>query len=344
MDKNLRSRIYLLVLAIAIFVVWQYRKEEKSNLVLVQGTTMGVIGYNIKYIDNDIRNFKKEIDSLLVDFNQSLSTYISDSEISTFNKEGKVTFSSPYFLEVLNASKEVYEESGGYFDPTVGPLVDAWGFGDGESATLDSSQVDSVLQYVGFKKVNFDQLSVNTSTPLLKLNFSAIAKGQAIDVVAEYLIKQNIENFMVEIGGEVRAKGKNDSSEIWTIGIEVPDESRVGGMFDAILLENSAMATSGNYRNFKIIDGKKVAHTINPKTGYPKMVTLLSATVVAPTCMYADAYATAAMAMGLEMAKSMIENNPKLEAYFIYTDEADNIQTYISPGLIGKTLNEQESI
>ena len=341
MNKNLRSRIYLLVLAIAIFVVWQYREGQKSKLVLVQGTTMGTIAYNIKYIDPNLRNFKKEIDSLLVDFNQSLSTYISDSEISTFNQTGNVTFNSPYFFEVLNASKEVHKKSDGYFDPTVGPLVDAWGFGDGATLSLDSSQVDSVLQYVGFEKIDFDQTTVSTTTKGLKLNFSAIAKGQAIDVVAEYLMAQNINDFMVEIGGEVRAKGKNDIGETWTIGIEVPDESRVGGLFDGVLLENSAMATSGNYRNFKVVNGRKVAHTIDPKTGYPKMITLLSATVVAPSCMYADAYATAAMAMGLEKAKELIESQSDLEGYFIYADDAGNPQTYVSSGLKGKTLNDQ---
>ncbi|WP_323758476.1 FAD:protein FMN transferase [Roseivirga sp.] len=341
MDKNQRSRIYLLVLVIAIFVVWKYRENQKPKMVLVQGTTMGVIAYNIKYIDEDLRNFKKEIDSLLIDFNQSLSTYIPDSEISIFNKEGKATFNFPYFSEVLIASQEVYKASGGYFDPTVGPLVDAWGFGDGKSVMLDSGQVDSVLKYVGFEKVKFTSEKVFKSIPELKLNFSAIAKGQAIDVIAEYLMKQNIENFMVEIGGEVRAKGKNDSGETWTIGIEVPDENRVGGVFDAIQLENHGMATSGNYRNYKIVDGKKVAHTIDPKTGYPKMITLLSATIVAPTCMYADAYATASMAMGLDKAKAMVESNPSLEAYFIYSDQDGNTQTYISSGLKGKTINEQ---
>ena len=341
MDKNQRSRIYLLVLVIAIFAVWKYRESQKPKMVLVQGTTMGVIAYNIKYIDKDLRNFKKEIDSLLVDFNQSLSTYIPDSEISIFNKEGRATFSYPYFSEVLIASKEVYKASGGYFDPTVGPLVDAWGFGDGKSVSLDSGQVDSVLKYVGFEKITFSSEEVFKTIPELKLNFSAIAKGQAIDVVAEYLKAQNIQNFMVEIGGEVRAKGKNDSGETWTIGIEVPDENRVGGVFDAIQLEDHGMATSGNYRNYKIVDGKKVAHTIDPKTGYPKMITLLSATVVAPTCMYADAYATASMAMGLEKAKEMIESNSNLEAYFIYSDQDGNTQTYISPGLKGKTINQQ---
>tara|TARA_R110000823_G_scaffold315678_2_gene449472 strand:+ start:39591 stop:40580 length:990 start_codon:yes stop_codon:yes gene_type:complete len=329
------------VLVIAIFVVWKYRESQKPKMMFVQGTTMGVIAYNIKYIDEGLRDFKKEIDSLLVDFNQSLSTYIPDSEISIFNKEGKATFNFPYFSEVLIASQEVYKESGGYFDPTVGPLVDAWGFGDGKSVTLDSGQVDSVLKYVGFGKVQFTKKEVFKTIPELKLNFSAIAKGQAIDVVAEYLMTQDIQNFMVEIGGEVRAKGKNDAGETWTIGIEIPDENRVGGVFDAIQLEDHGMATSGNYRNYKIIDGKKVAHTIDPKTGYPKMITLLSATVVASTCMYADAYATASMAMGLDKAKAMIESNPSLEAYFIYTDQDGNTQTYISAGLKGKTANEQ---
>ena len=194
---------------------------------------------------------------------------------------------------------------------------------------------------MGFEKVKFTSEEVFKTIPELKLNFSAIAKGQAIDVVAEYLIKKDIQNFMVEIGGEVRAKGKNDSGETWTIGIEVPDENRVGGVFDAIQLKDHGMATSGNYRNYKIVDGKKVAHTIDPKTGYPKMITLLSATIVAPTCMYADAYATASMAMGLEKAKEMVESNPSLEAYFIYSDQDGNTQTYISTGLKGKTINEQ---
>lgn len=339
MDKNMRSRIYLLVLVIAIFVVWNYRKNKAASSFYLQGVTMGVIPYNIKYQDKQKRDFQKQIDSLLVDFNQALSTYIPNSEISVFNKEGKVRFDFPYFPEVLNASKEVYEKSDGYFDPTVGPLVDAWGFGDGKSFSLDSAQVDSILEYVGFEKVNFSESEVSKSIEGIKLNFSAIAKGQAIDVVAEYLMKQGIDNLMVEIGGEVRAKGKNEEGEIWTIGIEIPDENRVGGIFDAITLENHGMATSGNYRNFKIVNGKKVAHTIDPKSGYPKMVTLLSATVIAPSCMYADAYATACMAMGLEKAKAMILNDPNLECYFIYADENGNTQTYISPNLKGKTTN-----
>lgn len=206
---------------------------------------------------------------------------------------------------------------------------------------LDSGQVDSILAYVGLEKVIFDENQVSKSLPGIKLNFSAIAKGQAIDVVANYLRKEGIDNLMVEIGGEVRANGKNEKGEIWTIGIEIPDENHVGGVFDAIQLNNQGMATSGNYRNFRFVDGKKVAHTIDPKTGYPKMITLLSATVVAPSCMYADAYATACMAMGLEKAKEMILNDPSLECYFIFAGENGETEHYVSPGLATKTVSNQ---
>ena len=206
---------------------------------------------------------------------------------------------------MLKASEEVFEKTYGAFDPTVGPLVDAWGFGDGEIIGPDSMQVDSLMSFIGFKKIIFDENSVIGESSM-KLNFSAIAKGQ-IDVVFDYLRDQGYDDIMVEIGGEVRAIGENIEGNVWKIGIEVPDESRVGGLFDAIYLDNKGMATSGNYRNFRILDdGRKVAHTINPTTGYPQLQTLLSATILAPDCMYADAYATACMVLGLEKVKLLL--------------------------------------
>ena len=338
MDRNVRSRVYLVVLVIAIFVVWNYRKNQPKE-VYVQGVTMGTIAYNIKYLDSDARNFKKEIDSLLIDFNQALSTYIPDSEISRFNRDGAVTFSFPYFPQVLMASAKVYKASNGAFDPTLGPLIDAWGFGDGATLSLDSGKVDSLLGFVGFTKLEFDEHEVKKLVPELKLNFSAIAKGQAIDVVADWLQSVGIEDYMVEIGGEVRANGLNKEKTLWTIAIEVPDENRVGDYFDAVYLENQGMASSGNYRNFRILeDGRKVAHTIDPRTGFPKMHTLLSATVLAPNCMLADGYATACMVLGPEEGIEMIASDPTLEAYFIYADGEGKIRTYVSPGLESKTL------
>lgn len=340
MDKNTKSRVYLVILVIAIFVVWKYRKGQPKEVYL-RGTTMGTIAYNIKYLDPESRNFKKEIDSLLTDFNQALSTYIPDSEISVFNQTGEVSFTSPYFFEVLLASSKVYHVSEGAFDPTLGPLIDAWGFGDGSTVNLDSTKVDSLLNFVGFNKLSFDENAVKKLVPELKLNFSAIAKGQAIDVVADWLGSIGIENYMVEIGGEVRASGENIEGTLWRIGIEVPDESRLGGLFDAIYLENQGLAASGNYRNFRVLeDGRKVAHTIDPTTGFPKMQTLLSATVLAPTCMLADGYATACMVMGIERSINMIEADETLEAYFIYADENGELITYVSPGLQGKTVGD----
>lgn len=344
MDKrNLRSRIYALVLLISIVVVYKYRQANNVPEVYITGTTMGTIAYNIKYLDKESRQFKKEIDSLLVDFNQALSTYVPSSEISLLNRESQVRFQFPYFAQVLKASAEVYEKSNGAFDPTVGQLIDAWGFGDGELIAPDSAQVDSLLNLVGFDKLSFDEEGVKTTVKGLKLNFSAVAKGQAIDVVGDFLADQGINDYMVEIGGEVRCLGKNKEEEYWVIGIEVPDESRIGGLFDAVRLQNQGMATSGNYRNFRILeDGRKVAHTIDPRTGYPKMQTLLSATVFASNCMYADAYATACLAMGLEGARTLILSEKDLEAYFIYTDEKGEMQTYISPGMKDQVVSLDE--
>ena len=333
MDKNLRSRIYLLVLMIAIMAVWYYRKNNSLATVYVSGVTMGVVQYNITYRDLEGRDFKKEIDSLLIDFNQSLSTYIADSEISLFNRGMSFSFKSPYFPEVLQASKRVYDASDGAFDPTISPLIDAWGFGAGKTIDPDSSQVDSLKEYTGFAKLSFDQKSVSKSVEGLSLNFAAIAKGQAIDVVAEYLETQGIENYLVEIGTEVRCLGQNPKDQPWVIGIEKPDEAVVGQVFDRVFLENGALAGSGNYRNFRMSNGRKVAHTIDPRTGYPKMQTLLGATVWAPNCMLADAYATAAMVLGLEGAKEMILDDPQLEAYFIYADDEGNLATFVSPGM-----------
>lgn len=327
-----------------MYLVWQYRQANALQQVKLSGTTMGTIAYHITYLDSENSNYKNQIDSILVDFNQSLSTYIPDSEISRFNNEGDITFNSPYFLQVMVSSKLVYNSSQGAFDPTIGQLIDAWGFGKEGFIAPDSSQVDSLLQYVGFSKISFDQNGARKLIPGIKLNFSAIAKGQAIDVVGDYLSSEGIVHYMVEIGGEVRTKGRNGDDKLWAIGIEVPDENRLGGVFDAVLLEDQGMATSGNYRQFKVVNGKKVAHTIDPKTGFPKMQTLLSATVLAPNCMLADAYATACMVLGLDDAKTLILNDPELEAYFIYTNEAGGLMTYISPGLEGKTVNALNAI
>jgi thiamine biosynthesis lipoprotein len=336
MNPNQKKNIiYSLLLVAAIFAVWKYRQYQENRQaakIEIRGETMGTT-YTIKYLDPQKRNFKPSVDSLLQVFNQSLSTYIPDSELSTFNKLTLYKFNLPFFPDVLYASKRIWEETDGAFDPTVGPLVNAWGFGPEGRQNPDSSTVMSLMERVGFDKIFFDEESVCKLSEGIYLDFSAIAKGQGVDVVAEMLEAKGIANYLVEIGGEIRAKGNNDEGNIWQVYIEKPTldtESRTG---QAVLkLNNVSLATSGNYRNYYEQDGKIIAHTIDPKTGYPAGQNLLSVSVTAKTCMEADAYATAFMVMGFEAAKTLCESLPDIDAYFIYAD-GTSIKTYATPGI-----------
>lgn len=335
-----KNIIYSVLLLIAVVAVWLYRDarsagDEAQNLVAFRGQTMGTI-YSIKYLDEEQRNFKQGVDSLLNVFNQSLNHYLPNSEISQFNRQDTFYFKLPYFHPVLEASKEVYEKTSGAFDPTVAPLVNAWGFGPDTTTTPSSAKVDSLLQYIGFDKIKFTKEYVTKTKPGVQLNFSAIAKGYGVDVVASFLAEKGIKNLMVEIGGEVVARGINAQGDVWRIGINNPDKP--GELTSAIALENQAIATSGDYLNFYEKDGKRYAHTLNPKTGYPVEHTALSVSVIADDCMTADAYATAFMVLGVEKAKEILENNPSLDAYIIY-DENSEDRTFMTARLKEKVLD-----
>ncbi|MEM8895127.1 MAG: FAD:protein FMN transferase [Bacteroidota bacterium] len=271
----------------------------------------------------------------MIAFNNSLSTYIPNSEISRFNDSDSIAFESEYLRDILIKSKEIYELTSGAFDPTVGPLVNAWGFGPGsEQNLLDSLTVDSLLNLVGFNKVNFDDQGATKPKGDLYLDFSAIAKGYGVDVVSEFLEAQGIANYMVEIGGEVRCKGKNTTGRNWLIGIDDPNVSQNERRLKAtVYLEDMSLATSGNYRNFYIKDGQKVSHTISPYTGFPVEHSLLSASVFAKDCMSADAYATGFMVMGYEQSLKIIEQSDDVQAFLIYSDAQGEIQTYATPGI-----------
>ncbi|GAB4334544.1 MAG: FAD:protein FMN transferase [Flammeovirgaceae bacterium] len=336
MSNRNKNLLYSAILIGLMFLVYLYRKQTAlPKEIYVQGTTMGTTPYNIKYLDEQQRNFKEEIDKVLKEFNQSLSTYIPDSEISKFNKNDSLTYESHYFYPVLDRSKMVYERTQGAFDPTVMPLVKAWGFGPGKTPQeMTQAKVDSLLQLVGFQYISYDKKTVRKSKNNVELDFSAIAGGYASDLVAELLLEKGIENFMVEIGGEVVCRGTNSKGEIWSIGIENPVVAEEGGkeISSIIRLENKALATSGNYRNFYIKDGKKYAHTLDPKTGYPVEHSLLSATVVAKDCMDADAYATAFMVMGVEKSIDFLKQNTDIQALLIY-DEGGKMKIFMTEGL-----------
>ena len=239
------------------------------------------------------------------------------------------------------------------FDPTVMPLVRAWGFGGEGGAFLDSAQVDSLKGLVDFLSIRFqpitirekfehsniteagEELKVKKTRAEVQLDFSAIAKGYGVDVTSELLEHYGVKEYMVEIGGEVYAKGVSSKGNAWRLGINTPveDLQKQQQQKAIIKLQNEALATSGNYRNFKVVDGHKIVHTINPKTGYPEISNTLSVSVVAPKCATADAYATAFMVLGYEKGLAIAEDLEDVEALFIYSDEQGNFQTVSTAGL-----------
>jgi FAD:protein FMN transferase len=343
MQKNaLKNSIYSIILLLLVLLVYLYRKNQpiapensgnETFKVVFSGQTMGT-SYRIVYLDPERRDFKPQIDSLLEVFNNSLSTYIPDSELSRFNQGDSLVFETGFFYPILAKSQEVYAKTEGAFDPTVGPLVNVWGFGPEGASLADSVSISELLKQVGFEKIRFDSVRVKKDMPGIYLDFSAIAKGYGVDEVGRFLHSRKIEHFLVEIGGELLAKGSNEKGELWRVGISKPDEEGAANeLFGIIALNGKGLATSGNYRNFYIDDGKKYSHTISPFTGYPVVHGLLSATVVADDCMTADAFATAMMVMGTEKSIELQKDVDGLEIFLIYNDENGATKSYVSEGL-----------
>lgn len=336
MSNRYKNIIYTILVLLAMYLVYQYRKSDTSvRMVYFSGKTMGPITYNVKYFDNQNRDFQEEVDSLLLVFNQSLNTYIPTSEITHYNKGDSFRFQLPYFREAVTRSSELYHQTEGAFDPSIGPLINTWGFGYQKEIVIDSAVIDSLKQFTGFDKVQFDEAGIRKSDNRVQLDFSASAKGYGVDVVMDLLKSKGITDALVEIGGEVRASGINRSTgERWTLGILDPDSEELNQRFISIIsLSDKGMATSGNYFNYHIIDGVKYGHTINPVTGYPVQHSLLSASVIADDCHTSDALATAFMVFGLEKTKAFLERHPEYDAYLIFSDDTGTLSTYATPGI-----------
>lgn len=336
MNKATRNALYSVILLFIVALVYLFREAQRPVMMEFQGETMGTT-YHIKYLDSKSQRLKSSIDSLLVEFNQSLSTYLPNSEISRFNQDSLLVFKLPFFYPILQKSKEIHQASLGYFDPTVGPLVNAWGFGFKKEKFPDSTRIDSLMQVVGFDKITFDEKKVVKNVPHVILDFSAIAKGYGVDLVASFLESKNIKSYMVEIGGEVVCKGVNHEEKPWQIGINKPvirQETQA-----VVSLSDRAMASSGNYRRFYKRGNQKYAHTIDPHSGYPVQHSLLAVSVFAKDCMTADAYATAFMSMGKEKANEIINKTNSLDAFFIFTDENGVLKTEATAG-IAKFISE----
>lgn len=319
-------------------------KNEVSSYVTITGETMGTT-YSIICNGGDPVNLKNELDALLQEVNADVSTYIKTSLISRFNQaEKEISFKKsehPHFLANYFLAKEVNELTTGAFEPTVMPLVNYWGFGytgKDKVTQVDSMKIDSLLEFVGFSKVSLedrgDSVVLRKSLAGVQLDFSACAKGYGIDAVAGLLEMKNIQDYMVEIGREVRVKGKSSRGDAWNIGISYPKEA-VGqdDIFTAIPFSDRSLATSGNYQNFYEVDGKKYSHTINPVTGFPERNSLLSSSVFAENCMKADAYATAFMVLGTDKAFELVNKIEGLDAYFIYNDGQDKMEVKYTDGL-----------
>lgn len=318
------------LLLLIIGTVWILRKQAPYQTD--QGLVFGTM-YKITYQSEE--NLKADIEAELQKVDCSLSPFNKQSVITHINNNTDMRTDS-LFDYVFNLARKVSEETHGAFDITVAPLVNAWGFGFKNAARIDSATIDSLRQFVGFEKIRLEDGKIIKHDSRTMLDCSAIAKGFGVDCVARLLDRKGVRNYMIDIGGELVMKGENAQMATWRIGINKPidDSLAVNQELQTVLqVTGVGLATSGNYRNFYYKDGKKYAHTIDPRTGYPIQHNILSATVVADDCATADAYATAFMVLGLDSAKAICDAHPELDAYFIYTQEDGKMDVYYTDGM-----------
>lgn len=321
---------YLLIFVICFFSC----SSNKYILVTNTGDTQGTY-YYIKYLSEDGKSFQKDIDSILNEIDLSLSIYNDNSIISKINNGDSVK-TDLLFNSVFKISKEVYKKTNGYFDCSINPLVNYWGFYNytgSKEIFIDTLEIISILNNIGLEKIelknNFVQMPKNMS-----LDFNSLAQGFTVDLIGSYLKKMGVNDFLVNVGGENLASGKNEDGDLWKIGIEKP-VNQVSNDYKLILtLHNNAIATSGNYRKFHKLNGVKYSHVINPINGFPANNRLLSVSVIHDDCIIADAYATAFMVMGVKKTKEFIKTNSDLSVFLIYSSkENGDLETYISPSL-----------
>lgn len=325
-----------ILLFVALTLAFIGCSEEKLEKNILKGPAFGTT-YNISYYSSVDTDFQTGIDSVINVVNQSVSTYLPGSAISRINDGDATVVVDDIFRNVYMISEEVYKRSDGYFDPTIGVLRNAYGFGTEEPLQqLDSTVIDSLRMYVGFEKVTLTKDNrIKKLHPQIYFDFNAVAKGYGIDRIGEYLEAKGIENYLVELGGEVIAKGMNiEKEKSWVVGIEATTSQTNDRQFEEIVkLSNMAMASSGNYRKFRVdsLTGKRYVHTINPLNGQAEASDVTSATVFAATCAEADAYATTFMAMGLERSKALLEELNGIEAYLTYQFGSET-RSYNTPG------------
>lgn len=339
-NNKLKGRaICLFFVLVAIAACTQGDKESAANKLA--GNALGTT-YHITYIGTEVDSLTSKVDSIVFAVNHGLSTYQKNSLISSFNSNSGEMWQDPkevvhfendmqHFVEMVSLSKTICNETAGAFDPTAAALFELYSVAKKEGVRMDSTAVQECLKHQGMQKIQFDEQGFPYKLDsFVTLNFNAIAKGYHVDLVADYLTSQGVANYMVEVGGEVRVKGKNPEGKSWQVGINVPlIEARNEDYFKILELENVSLATSGNYQNFYKVDGKLIGHTIDPRTGEPIVSKLKSATVLHDFCAVADAYATACMVLGLEESIKIIEQNKSLSAFFIYEEGEELKGVYV---------------
>ncbi|WP_418638285.1 FAD:protein FMN transferase [Winogradskyella sp.] len=313
------------ILLLLLFLIVSCEHEPKN--IKLSGPVFGT-SYSVQYHSENDVNYQKQFDSLFTVINESMSTYIPDSKISRINKGENIELDK-HFIHVFNKAKEIYRATEGAFDPTIGAVVNAWDFGpEGKITKIDSTTIDSLMRSVGYNRMGLRDNKIFKSSKSF-IDFNAIAKGYGVDVIGEFLESKNITDYLVEIGGEIRARGINlEKQSTWKVGIDDPNFEGEQSYSKVIPLQDEAMATSGTYRKFKIDEnGNRYAHIIDAKTGYPSKTNILSVSVLAEDCMTADAYATAFQAMGIENVTEFLYRHSELKAFIIFENDKNALET-----------------
>lgn len=314
--------------------------SKPAKLVEIKGEAQGTF-YSIKYLSEKSTPplNKYYFDNLFASIDSSLSIYKPYSLVNKFNDGDSILTEDQWFIQMVLQSDKVYRESNGAFDPSVVHLVNAWGFGPDSKSYGADVPIDSLLRISGWDKVDFEILSdgkmlIKKKVKGIKIGFNAIAQGYTSDIIAEKLEQNDIHDYLIDAGGELRAMGLNQKGEVWKIGIDKPVALQYSREIVAVIpLENASVATSGSYRKYYEVDGVKYSHAISPKTGMPVNHSLLSVTVITDSCSLADAYATAIMIMGVDEGKEFLNNHPEIDAYLVYSDPSGELQSYTTQGI-----------
>ncbi len=320
--------------AVALELMFACTTPKPKEYQQVDGFTQGTT-FSIVYYDSLQRNFAPQFDSIFRVIDNSMSIYNDSSIISRINRNECSAIDS-MLAEVIAISDSVYHQTGGAFDITVGPVVRAIGFGKDKTQGIDSAKVRSLLPLIGMHQLRVEGMALIKSNPNIQIDVNAVAQGYTSDVVARFLQRKGIRNYLVEVGGEIVARGVNRRGDLWVVGLDKPVENAMPGENVQVKIKLShgrGLATSGNYRKFIEVNGVKYAHTVNPKTGFPILNSLLSATVIAPTAAQADAIATAFMVRGVDWSIRYVDANPHVDAYLIYSDSSGRYNVWVNDRL-----------